>query len=48
MAVDAAPHLPDVSSREDGARLALAGDWTLGASRRLEERRSRSSSWAAK
>ncbi len=36
MALDAAPTPPDVSPREGGARLALAGDWTLAASRRLE------------
>jgi phospholipid/cholesterol/gamma-HCH transport system permease protein len=29
---------PDVSPEEGGARLALVGDWTLEASRRLEEK----------
>ncbi|WP_424361128.1 ABC transporter permease [Methylocystis parvus] len=38
MAVDAAQIPPDVSPLEGGARLALAGDWTLAASRRLEEK----------
>ncbi|BDV33107.1 ABC transporter permease [Methylocystis iwaonis] len=38
MAVDAAQIPPDVSPREGGARLALAGDWTLAASRRLENK----------
>jgi phospholipid/cholesterol/gamma-HCH transport system permease protein len=37
MALTAAPQPPDVASREGGALLALAGDWTLSASRRLEE-----------
>lgn len=38
MAVDAAQIPPDVSPLEGGARLALVGDWTLGASRRLENK----------
>jgi phospholipid/cholesterol/gamma-HCH transport system permease protein len=36
MAADAARISPDVSPVEGGARLALVGDWTLEASRRLE------------
>lgn len=38
MELTAAPQPPDVASREGGARLALLGDWTLAASRRLEEK----------
>jgi phospholipid/cholesterol/gamma-HCH transport system permease protein len=38
MAIDAIPKLPDVSSLDGGARLALAGAWTLAASRRLEQK----------
>ncbi len=38
MAAGAAQALPDVSPLEGGARLALAGDWTLAASRRLEQK----------
>ena len=38
MSVDAAPTPPDVSPIEGGARLALVGDWTLSASRRLEQK----------
>lgn len=38
MTLSAAPLPPDVSPREGGARLALAGDWTLPASRRLEQK----------
>ncbi|WP_457798956.1 ABC transporter permease [Methylocystis sp. S23] len=38
MAVDAAQIPPDVSPDESGARLALVGDWTLSASRRLEQK----------
>ncbi len=38
MALTAAQQPPDVASLEGGARLALAGDWTLSASRRLEEK----------
>lgn len=38
MAVDAAQIPPDVLPLEGGARLALAGDWTLAASRRLERK----------
>ncbi|MEK4033107.1 ABC transporter permease [Methylocystis sp. IM3] len=38
MALDAAPTPPDVAPREGGARLALSGDWTLAAARRLEQK----------
>ncbi|HEY8162212.1 MAG: ABC transporter permease [Methylocystis sp.] len=38
MAADAVQTLPDVTPLEGGARLALAGDWTLAASRRLEQK----------
>jgi len=38
MVVDAARIPPDVSPLEGGARLALVGDWTLSASRRLEQK----------
>jgi phospholipid/cholesterol/gamma-HCH transport system permease protein len=38
MAITAAQTPPDVSPLEGGARLALVGDWTLDASRRLEEK----------
>lgn len=38
MAATADQTPPDVSPLEGGARLALAGDWTLEASRRLEEK----------
>lgn len=38
MAITADQTPPDVSSLDGGARLALAGDWTLDASRRLEEK----------
>ncbi|PPD43443.1 MAG: ABC transporter permease [Methylocystis sp.] len=34
----AASNPPDVSPAEGGARLALVGDWTLAASRRLEDK----------
>lgn len=38
MAGDSHPLLPDVSPIEGGARLALSGEWTLAASRRLEDK----------
>jgi phospholipid/cholesterol/gamma-HCH transport system permease protein len=38
MAFTAAQPPPDVAPQEGGARLALAGDWTLSASRRLEQK----------